>query len=48
MLYAAKCYWPGVNESELEHAAADAAHEATARIFAFARRDPAAIVSSMR
>jgi hypothetical protein len=28
MLYTAKCYWPGVNESELEHAAAAAAHEA--------------------
>jgi hypothetical protein len=28
MLYAAKCYWPGVNESELQHAAAAAGHEA--------------------
>jgi hypothetical protein len=28
MLYAAKCYWPGVDASELQHAAAAAAHEA--------------------
>ena len=28
MLYAAKCYWPGVNESELQHAAAAAGQEA--------------------
>jgi hypothetical protein len=28
MLYAAKCYWPGVTESELQHAAAAAGHEA--------------------
>ena len=29
MLYAAKCYWPGVDASELQHAAAAAGHEAT-------------------
>jgi hypothetical protein len=28
MLYAAKCYWPGVNEGELQHAAAAAGREA--------------------
>jgi hypothetical protein len=28
MLYAAKCYWPGVTEGELQHAAAAAGHEA--------------------
>lgn len=28
MLYAAKCYWPGVTQSELQHAAAAAGHEA--------------------
>jgi uncharacterized protein DUF4242 len=29
MLYAAKCYWPGVNEAELEHAAARAAENSS-------------------
>jgi hypothetical protein len=29
MLYAAKCYWPGVDASELQHAAAAAGHEAS-------------------
>jgi hypothetical protein len=28
MLYTAKCYWPGVTESELEHAAVAAGHQA--------------------
>ena len=28
MLYAAKCYWPGVTEDELERAAASATREA--------------------
>jgi hypothetical protein len=28
MLYTAKCYWPGVTQSELQHAATDAGHEA--------------------
>lgn len=28
MLYTAKCYWPGVTQSELQHAAAAAGHEA--------------------
>ena len=28
MLYTAKCYWPGVDESELQHAATAAGHEA--------------------
>jgi hypothetical protein len=28
MLYAAKCYWPGVTEPELEQVAASAAREA--------------------
>ena len=28
MLYAAKCYWPGVTQSELQQAAAAARHEA--------------------
>jgi hypothetical protein len=30
MLYAAKCFWPGVTEREVERAAANAAREATA------------------
>jgi hypothetical protein len=29
MLYAAKCYWPGVNEAELEHTAARAAENSS-------------------
>jgi hypothetical protein len=28
MLYAAKCYWPGITEEELERAAASATREA--------------------
>jgi hypothetical protein len=29
MLYAAKCYWPGVTENAVQHAAGAAGHEAT-------------------